>query len=47
MPAKEDSYLDRWQKLDEAVTQKWRDQSDDRRADGHVLTKLMMQQEAA
>lgn len=47
MPAGEDSYLDRWQKLDEAVKQKWRDQSDDRRADGNALAKLMMQQEAA
>jgi hypothetical protein len=46
-PVTEDSYLDRWQKLDEAVKQKWREQSEDRRADGNTLADLLKQREAA
>jgi hypothetical protein len=46
-PVTEDSYLDRWRKLDEAVKQKWREQSEDRRADGNALADLLKQREAA
>jgi hypothetical protein len=46
-PVTEDSYLDRWRMLDEAVKQKWREQSEDRRADGNALAGLLKQREAA
>ena len=47
LPAAEDSYLDRWQNLDETVKQKWREQSDDLRVDGNTLVDLLKQQNAA